>query len=417
MKNIKHLLNSLGFILILLATSLLTFLSCDDSKDPGMTDEPSISQGVFIDSPVEGISYLSGSQSGKTDATGKFEYEEGKSVIFSVGGISLGESEGNDVVSPLDLIANSTINTQAVRNIAAFLQSLDQDGNPGNGIKISAETVEVLSILNLDFDSDNFLSELTALIEMINTSNETSLFVVNANDAASHLAGSLGVTSEFEILPKVIKGRQWEQGEYWNYNTNATGEYIFRIGSDLNGVKYNFGNNGGFYMNMEYSQNTLSGFGNFYTDLDADPPVTPSPSYDYRNRILSPGYVFDYGGSIYLGYYNYFKKEGEVGKLQGVYHQFFYYDQKRVDQEPTILNVLNSDVIIGDPNDDGDFPASKIDYDSDGNIVAEVEMLIDRNDLDQEDIMLIRFQQTDYIFMDTVVINKYFHPGLISVKK
>jgi len=42
-------------------------------------------QGVFIDSPVEGVKYISGSQSGITDADGKFTYEAGKTFGVVVG--------------------------------------------------------------------------------------------------------------------------------------------------------------------------------------------------------------------------------------------------------------------------------------------------------------------------------------------
>lgn len=288
------------------------------------------------------------------------------------------------------------------------------------GIVINETTNQALNNETLNFNSDNFFIELTELINRINTTNSSSLIVVNSNDAALHLAGSLNLENEFQFLPRVIQGREWEEGEYFVYNSaGGSGEYILKIGSDLNGVKYNFGGNAGFYMNMTYEQNKLSGLGNFYTDLDGNPPVNPIPTYDYKNRITSPSFVLDYQNNTYIGYFNYFKKEGEVGKLQGTYESFFYYDQKRVGQEPEIVFVQKIEVIISDTNVEGNFPVQKISYDVDDNITDDVSFIIDKEEINNENIVLVRFQETDHIFIniDLSGTDSYFHPGLFCIKQ
>jgi hypothetical protein len=45
--------------------------------------------GVFVDAPVEGLTYQSGAFTGTTDSAGKFTYGVGQTVTFSVNGVTL----------------------------------------------------------------------------------------------------------------------------------------------------------------------------------------------------------------------------------------------------------------------------------------------------------------------------------------
>src|SRR5690606_38028911 len=108
---------------------------------------------------------------GKTDDDGRFSYEEGESVSFSVGGIELGSAAGRAVITPADLIPDAGAGDAAVLNIARLLQSLDADGNLLNGIQISAamdeaigDYVEAQGLQGLDFnDADAFEHAMTGL--------------------------------------------------------------------------------------------------------------------------------------------------------------------------------------------------------------------------------------------------------------
>ena len=59
--------------------------------------------GVLIDGPVSGVSHETESLSGVTDEAGTFEYLEGETVRFFLGGTTLGELPGRAQVSPFDL--------------------------------------------------------------------------------------------------------------------------------------------------------------------------------------------------------------------------------------------------------------------------------------------------------------------------
>jgi hypothetical protein len=95
-------------------------------------------QGVFVDAPVEGLTYLTSSGlSGTTNATGVFNYLAGDSVTFSLGSINFPSVAAGDLVTPLDLAGASSANHPGALAIARLLQSVDSDGNPDNGITVN----------------------------------------------------------------------------------------------------------------------------------------------------------------------------------------------------------------------------------------------------------------------------------------
>ncbi|WP_316681478.1 hypothetical protein [Ralstonia flaminis] len=113
---------------------------------------PQTAQGVFVDAPVAGLHYVSGNLSGTTDTAGHFSYVPGQTVTFSVGGVTIGSTTGQTIVTPLALVPNATdVTNDAVTNIGAFLQSLDSGGNPTSGIQISAASVAALANTQLNF--------------------------------------------------------------------------------------------------------------------------------------------------------------------------------------------------------------------------------------------------------------------------
>jgi hypothetical protein len=126
-------------IIIALSTVTLLFVGCGSSGKSTAT----IAHGTYIDSAVDGVHYVCGSQTGVTGDIGKaggFKYEVGKSCTFSLAGIKLSEVSGDKLE-----VNNAEVKVGDI-NVARFLQSLDVDGNPdNNGITISSKVVEVLA--------------------------------------------------------------------------------------------------------------------------------------------------------------------------------------------------------------------------------------------------------------------------------
>ena len=99
--------------------------------------------GQFKDANVAGLSYVSGGQNGVTDSEGWFTYEVGETVTFSVGNVTLGETEGKSVVTPVDLVEQGSSRSEPVLNTVRFLISLDEDNDLSNGVSIPEEVREL----------------------------------------------------------------------------------------------------------------------------------------------------------------------------------------------------------------------------------------------------------------------------------
>ena len=113
----------------------------------GSPSNPPVKTGYFIDSPVEGLHYQSGSQSGYTNKDGAFQYTEGQTVRFSIGQLALGSLVvKNQRVFPVDLIDGALDETHPkVGLMAQILQTIDSDKNPSNGITITDETRQAIA--------------------------------------------------------------------------------------------------------------------------------------------------------------------------------------------------------------------------------------------------------------------------------
>ncbi len=110
----------------------------DPSVEPATPTSPTevTKTGVFTDSAVANIQYHTATQSGFTSGLGEYEYVEGETVTFSIGGIALPPVPATGRITPADMTDGGSSADQ-LTNILRLLQSLDEDGNPDNGITIS----------------------------------------------------------------------------------------------------------------------------------------------------------------------------------------------------------------------------------------------------------------------------------------
>jgi hypothetical protein len=149
--------------------------------------------GVFRDSTVTGLGYSSGSHSGVTDSEGQFAYDIGQSISFSVGSIPLGTvAVAKQLVTPVDLVANGTATATYVVNVARFLMMLDQDGDPTNGIQISAAvTAAATSWAPIDFTTSDLPTALAADMVAARAADGGSHTLPDAVTAQSQLTAAL----------------------------------------------------------------------------------------------------------------------------------------------------------------------------------------------------------------------------------
>jgi hypothetical protein len=112
----------------------------------------STSTGVFSDAPVAGLSYTTSSGlSGTTDGQGHYNYHAGDTVTFKLGGITLGTLTAGALLTPDDVAAKAPLAVRAnvLSNLLVFLQSLDSDGDPSNGITIPAGALSAAALASV----------------------------------------------------------------------------------------------------------------------------------------------------------------------------------------------------------------------------------------------------------------------------
>ncbi len=174
----------------LITVSLLGLTACGGS---GGGSSAVVTNGVFKDSNVSGLSYESGDQKGITNELGAFKYEEGTDVSFNVGGVSLGSGKGKSVMTPLDLVANGQLATPEVINRVRFLMMLDKDNMPSNGIEISDKVQEKAKGWEaVDFSATDFPNQaLNSIVVDASVEDAVSHALPDADVATAHLRSTL----------------------------------------------------------------------------------------------------------------------------------------------------------------------------------------------------------------------------------
>ncbi|MDM0075209.1 esterase-like activity of phytase family protein [Variovorax sp. J2P1-59] len=137
----------------------------------GGTATPGSVAGVFLDAAVEGLDYVAGTAAkAATSAKGEFACKEGETVTFSLGGLVLGSAACGTSITPLSLAGQKPtadgLKADAVVNRLIALQSLDDDGDPSNGIRITDAVKAALRAGALDFSAAaaTFDTALNALL-------------------------------------------------------------------------------------------------------------------------------------------------------------------------------------------------------------------------------------------------------------
>jgi hypothetical protein len=207
-------------------TGLVLSSCASDGSDLVVPDL--IREGRFVDSPVEGLFHASRTETGVTNALGTFRYAEGEDVVFSIGDIELGSSAGGRFLTPLDLVPGASGEADpTVTNIARFLQTLDADGNPNNGIVIT-EAVRSAAVgrfvefhqTTASFEQDAVVTSVVADLTELTGSGMRPL--VSTQAARVHLRNTL-----LGLLGGVYKGNLSGSGEgTWTFMVHAGGEVI-----------------------------------------------------------------------------------------------------------------------------------------------------------------------------------------------
>lgn len=170
----------------------------------GTNAKPQFAKGVFIDSPVEGLSYVSGTIASKTLAGGVFSYQVGSSIKFYVGDVLIGEATPGPVLSPIDLVPGATdVTNPKVLKIVNFLLALNSSKDVEQGMLIAPDKHAALKGVAMDLRDD--ATTLASLQTTLQGALKTTLAFGNTTTARLHLKSSLAAaqaadTPEFSFV-------------------------------------------------------------------------------------------------------------------------------------------------------------------------------------------------------------------------
>ncbi len=166
----------------------LLLTGCGGSSSSGT---PQTASGVFIDAPVEGLSYVSGSHSGVTGTGGTFTYEVGQPITFSLGGVTLGSATGQPVITPVHiaLSSNSSANASTIKayRITQFLMSITNSTLNSTSMTITPAMRTAAQNLSINFDT---VSD-AALLSAVQTISSGVTQLVTSGTAIQHLSNSI----------------------------------------------------------------------------------------------------------------------------------------------------------------------------------------------------------------------------------
>ncbi len=166
-----------------LTATLLLFAGCGSSSSSATAPAPQPTTGTafYLDSAVEGVTATCGSQVSQTDANGMFTYEDGKDCQFSIGDIVLRNESG--------LYQDKVIIEDNIRT-AQYLQSMDSDGNPSNGIAIDPQTATVMRQNGITHTPATDEEIANSVVHMQNAGIGYQGQYVHESDAYEHVQGT-----------------------------------------------------------------------------------------------------------------------------------------------------------------------------------------------------------------------------------
>jgi hypothetical protein len=212
----------LGFIFF--ASFFLVGCDSKGEAEGSSTDNnnESTKLGIIVDSHIVGLRYISTNKIKNktiqdiTNSKGEFEYFEDGVTEFFIGNIKLVS------IKPSKMTAITTVaNTKRqAQNIARFLQTIDKDGKPSNGIQIPriVDRNAVSNNLLLNFD-DSFDANFDNIKYLLYSHTIDAPSTVSAKQALEHSSKSARLSSlnEFSLYKAIANEKNYNiEGGLYN---------------------------------------------------------------------------------------------------------------------------------------------------------------------------------------------------------
>jgi len=156
----------------------------------------SLQTGVYLDSRVEGLRYVTATQSGYTDANGAYKFMPGETVQFYLYGTALNNTKASLVLTPADA---TDADLDYTVNLLRFLQTVDTDNDASNGITLPTVDASDASY-TINFNQDIYAFEQDSSVLAFLTKYASGRSLVSVNDAVTHFNDSIAQTDSTVIL-------------------------------------------------------------------------------------------------------------------------------------------------------------------------------------------------------------------------
>jgi len=143
-------------VIVGLATlaSTIIFTGCG-----GSSSAKKVAKAYYVDSSVEGVNYKCGSQIGKTKEDGSFNFEVNQNCEFYIGNYKFKEIASSNLKDGAIIVEDDT-------KIATILQTLDNDGDATNGIKISENVANCASEILIK-EHENIHTNINSVLDNV----------------------------------------------------------------------------------------------------------------------------------------------------------------------------------------------------------------------------------------------------------
>ncbi|MGJ8687720.1 MAG: thrombospondin type 3 repeat-containing protein, partial [Spongiibacteraceae bacterium] len=181
---------------VAVSTLSLVLLACSGGSSGGGAPAGS-KTGQFVDAPITDIAYRvnNGVETFYTGPNGEFSYSHGDQLTFYIGSLVVGSAPGAPFITPLTLAQSAGISAADQQlftvNLSRFLMTIDDDGDPSNGLVLARFALleaEALQLDAQDFLAADFDSSPTAsFARKISTELDGSGELVTPEVASAHL--------------------------------------------------------------------------------------------------------------------------------------------------------------------------------------------------------------------------------------
>jgi len=266
---------SLSLILLMLSACGGGGSGNNNTTESEPEDQATVQYGAFSALPVSGLFYETESLSGLTDEQGRYRFRAGEHISFSLGQTQLGGAAAKPEISPAELLgfepvtdsteltqllASSMLNSlDLVLNINTVLMSLDQDGNPENGIQLGSVHQYLQNLdeeLDIAVKAKDF-AKSAQFKDIVNS--QVARDPMQLEFVASHLYQALGLTLSVIRTSGAQTVSNGKAGETFAVVYNEWGEIESELAQLGNGEET-------VELSYEYdSENRLTGSSNSYT--------------------------------------------------------------------------------------------------------------------------------------------------------